>query len=910
MIPDSNNDFRKKLLGICLLFLFSFSFSPVCHATINKSSVSVLVSTTSQDDWYDDRCGDGVDNDSDGKVDKLDPDCDGGSANDTLLNTFLVCDEVYAVYDTTAKINDYKEPFPRDLHYVPCDRDNTHDDYYSTDTADEIRTYPPAENFTIKASASASSGSITATKIEWIGSVTGTPVDATWTSAAVSSFTCANTGTCTVCVEGGSCANDVLPKAYLGVYPDTGAQRRLFFRAVFTDSSANTVVMGQDDTLDKFYRLVICGPACSVHTCDMHAPDVAPASVTPAANLCNGLNDTDGFYLVNWQYLNLPLTANQNYYKVSLREAGTTTVLQSYEASAAATSFKIPSSWVAYGKSYEWQVQVKFTGESCNWDVTSPWSSAGTNIVVPARYPVPSFTVLNPTSVNCLAGGCLMAENITLNGSASTNYTGGATYAWTMDGVAKSGVSFTQSFATKPHTAKLTVTDTGGRSCSLTKSFTLGDAAPVCTATPAASISSVFSPSSANMCGGLNDTTAYYALTWSTSNIPAGASQTAYTVSVRDTSTGVVKTATATSSSTMFQVPTSWLSYNKTYDWKVDVTIAGGGCTYNISSPWSSGATNIVVPVQYPSPVVSVKNASNTDCFAASGCRLGENINFNGGGSVSYAGGGLSYNWNLDGASNTNATFAQSFVTKPHTVGLTVTDTLGRSCTRPATAFSLGDPICAAGMMINSAGWQRTNLCSGINYMVNWGSTLLPAGSVQTHYDITVRDKNNIADSHTRSVDDYVQRFYIPQAWLGYNKTYEWQVTVTYVSADGLCTWTLTLPFSSSPNFSIGHCFPTPGYTVKNSDNVDCLAGGCNLLEEVTFDASSSSACVGIADYTWVLDGTTYTGPSFVKKFTDANHDFTLKVKDADGYFCTSSSINLDFAKSHAQWNEVAPTGE
>lgn len=1099
---------RNYFFCLSVLFCFCFLSAPVCSATVNRSTAVVRVSTTTEDNWYDWNATQIV-------------------SSSNPLHSWASCDKVGCTSNNTTCKNKYQ------LNSL-CNNDSDHSgDFLYTDTEDETNTYLVSSNFTITASASASSGSMDGVKIEWISESGGYPADSDWTTAAKGpgSFTCSGTGSCTVCVQGGTCVNDVIPQSMLGVHSN-GTQRRFYFRATFT-SGTDKATTGYDsaDALDKYYWFVICGPACSAHTCNDHAPTVAASSVTPAANLCNGLNDTDGFYKVNWTYAHMPSNTTQTYYKVSLRKAGTTTVLKSYYANAAATSYKIPTSWLAYGTTYEWQVEAKFSGQGCAWDIFSPWSTGAANIVVPARYPVPAFTVKNPAGADCLAGSCLMAESLTFDGSSSATYSGGTTtYTWVQDGVTKTGSPFSQTFNTKPHTTKLTVRDGGGRSCSLTKSFTLGDAAPVCATnlsvgisevapadlcngfndvdgfytlkwvnnnvpvgaaqtyykisfkpagmagpiqtseansaatsfkvpsswmayngfyewqvqvkiagagcnwdltspsssadgtllttparypvpafsiknpggtdcvsggcllnenitfdasastsyswnaayawdldsnpysgvtltknftsknhtvkltvtdgagcgcaepgrscsltkafdlgdaapvcdgTPATSLASVFSPMAP--CGGLDDVDGYYALSWGTSNIPAGTSPTHYKVTVRNTGTGAIQTAEADSAGTMFQVPTAWLTYGTTYDWKVDVTVAGSGCSYVVSSSWSSGATNIVVPARYPSPVMTVKNPASANCFVAGTCHMGESITFDGSSSVNYAGGTLTYAWNLDGTAKSSASFAQSFVTKPHTVGLTVTDKFNHSCSAPVTNVNLGDAVCGAGPTVAASTLTHTgSFCDGLYYTVEWQPSGLPAGAVQTSYTVTVRNVDDTTESNSATNGGALKLFSIPGAWLNYETHYEWQVEAHYVSADGLCSWTATSPWSTGAlSITTPHQYPVPVFTVKDFNRdpsgVDCFIGECYLLDEITFDGTASQSYEGTPTYNWNLDGTAYSTASFVKKFTDRNHTVSLTVGDGAGYACTSSNFNLNLEKTNAIWNEVAP---
>lgn len=872
MTSHFNKFCRETLLCLPLMFFLSLLSTSFCSATVNKSTITVLVSTTKQNNWYDE--------------------------SDSSLHTFAVCDEGKGSGSTYNK-------------YVPCNTDGVHDDYYSTDTNDERNTYPASENFTIKASASASSGSMSKIKFEWLANITGTPSESSWQGAALESYTCSGTGTCSICVVGGTCAHPVIPQADLGVYPDTGAQRKLFFRVTFSSSSGDNITTGWDSTLDKFYRFVICGPTCSAHTCGQYTPTVVPASVQNPADFCNGLNDTNGFYTLNWKYDKMPSKADQTYYKVSVRKKGTTNPIYAYESNSKGriTSFKVPSSWLSYGNVYEWQVQVKFKGQGCEWNVTSPWSSGSTDINVPHRFPVPRINVTNASSADCLAGGCYQSDNITFNGSTSTTSTGSPTYAWTLDGASYSGASFSKVFTTTSHKVRLKVTDSDGHSCTTPdKSFVLQTVKETCPTAFGASLVSVYKPS--NLCGGLDDIDGYYAVSWKIDAMPFGYRQINYELTIRNKADASdTHTTSVSSSSTLFRIPTSWIDYNKTYEWKVKARIASasGSCPMDVESPWSSSGMNIVVPHRYPVPVLSVKNASGADCLAGK-CYTEEDLTFDAS-SSKISTGSATYNWVLDSSSYSGLSFLKNFTDKDHIVNLKVTDSDGYSCTSPNNSFSLIDKTCPGNPTVALSNWSCNNFCDELDYILTWNNENLPAGAKQTRFDVTVRNKNIPAKTHTITVNSSARIFSIPSSWLEYDSTYEWQVKVYLDATSGKCSWSAISPWSSGTlNIAVPSRFPTASLSVKNETGVNCLSGGCLMGEEITFDARDVSIPVDDFTYAWTLDGVSYDTPFFTTAFDTKDHTVSLKaINKSDGKVCIGSAKTFNLAKGQAGWTEIAP---
>jgi len=461
---------------------------PDCDTGVDKSNITVNVSTTEQDDWFDDRCRDGVDNDHDGLLDHNDPDCDGGAANDANLTTYVVCDSILSSYDSKEAKNSYIHPYIRDYEYTPCDRDDVHDDYFSTDSSSPVFVQPSEKKFTINATASDSNG-LQSIMIQWMNGNT-----ADWTKSK--SKICNSTGSCTVCVKGGNCGagNDVIDFASLGI-PEGKIQQRLYFRVVVTDNLNNVVATGDDDNiavspvLDKYYRLVICSKDC--HACQNPAPLVTLDRVQNDTD-CAGLN-----YTLHWNFSdNSP---GQAYYELQVREKNNPAapVLSTVRASSdtfARLFNGFLSGSLDYEKEYEWRVRAYdnsiFNGvleEGCqavsDW---TPWSPAALTFTTPTKYPAPSFTMDVVDSSTCSICGYSKTATFTSN---STVYDGSTPLTdWYIgyDGIPPTintqlnPVSVTYTDETQlAHDIKLIITDGGGRSCEMTQTLSLGKGNPV-----------------------------------------------------------------------------------------------------------------------------------------------------------------------------------------------------------------------------------------------------------------------------------------------------------------------------------------------------------------------------------------------------------------------------------------------
>ncbi|MDD2612496.1 MAG: hypothetical protein PHR38_06910, partial [Bacteroidales bacterium] len=252
-------------------------------------------------------------------------------------------------------------------------------------------------------------------------------------------------------------------------------------------------------------------------------------------------------------------------------------------------------------------------------------------------------------------------------------FTGNPSYYWTVEGEHPTGVSFYKTFTeAKSYTATLKVTDEAKRSCVAEKSFNLTE--PACPASPTISLSGI--ASTGDFCNGMIE----YRLGWKNGNLPSGAKQISYEVTVRNKQIPTkTKTKTMASSSTVFWIPTSWLGYDSEYEWQVKVTIASsdGKCVWDVSSPWSSGDMNIKTPHEYPKPVISVKNGG-TDCLLG-GCFEGENLKFDAAASKVFTG-NPSYAWTVNGEPYSVVSFSKSLTDGNHSITLKVTDGDKHSC--------------------------------------------------------------------------------------------------------------------------------------------------------------------------------------------------------------------------------------
>ncbi|MDD2242956.1 MAG: hypothetical protein PHI08_07765, partial [Bacteroidales bacterium] len=568
----------------------SFSYPSVCGAKVDKDSASVVVSTTDRSSWYR------LSNDSDD------------------FHTYAMCDN--------------KQSYSSNLYYNhgACNADGKHNDYLTASTKDEREIYPVSQNFSIKASASASSGSITAIKLQWIGRLKGPlfyyePEKWTDETMGTGSKTCYS-GNCTFCVQGGDCAYPVIPQKYLGVQDD-GSQGWFYFRLSFVSSDGDTVTTGFDPkyagpyyhgddgvnpgTLDKFYSLAICGPGCG-HKCDDYAPSVT-AQITAPSNFCNKLNNDNNYYTVKWKYPNLLSGTTQTHYKVSIRRKDTMVTVGTSEANSSSASFEVPSSWLAYDTAYQVQVQTKVVGQGCKWTATSPWRDFN----VPAQYPTPNFSVKYGSDVDCIAGGCLTGESLKFNAGASKVFTGNASYSWTVvnkdnpsEKFSSTAVSFYKTFTNaNSYTATLKVADGDNHACSVSKTFTLKE--PACATNLSTSL---VSAAVSNSCKGLGSPK----VSWASKNLPTGAKQTHYDVTVwNKNNNSDTFTVSANSASTFASIPVDKIAFNSEYVWQVKVKIvsADGKCTWNLTSPKSSGTINIVISAKYPTPNFSVKYGSD-----------------------------------------------------------------------------------------------------------------------------------------------------------------------------------------------------------------------------------------------------------------------------------------------------------
>lgn len=488
---------------------------PNCDSSVDKANISVNVSTTGQDEWYDDICNQDTDSDGLKEYDKnnLAPACEIAGSPDKDLYYYQVCDSVLTSYDSDAAKKSYiNDPFIGDEDYIPCSRDGVHDDYYSTDAISPLMVQPAEKDFTIAVSASDAFG-ISSIMIEWTNATTYSVTETDWHNASSGSLTCNNSATCNVCVKGGDCGvgNDLIDYASLGI-PDGLAQQKFFFRVTVVDNALPTphsVTTGYDDNtgvapvLDKYNRLVICSNDC--HTCVNKPPVVSLDRYETPADFCSGLG-----YKLYWNFSDV-LAAGQTvpdtqaYYALEVRERGTTTpVLSAVRTSsdnyAWLSNDFLDNGNLQYNKIYEWRVKAydSSTEEGCQadsaWTAWSPYSAdpaVSLAFTTPNhQYPSVSFTMTNNSDTpakDCDDDTCGFLENIQFISNSTVYAAGTPTYKWYVTDMvtpASTVNPFTKSFpesATTVYNVKLSVTDGAGApyTCSTTRQLTLSKKNPV-----------------------------------------------------------------------------------------------------------------------------------------------------------------------------------------------------------------------------------------------------------------------------------------------------------------------------------------------------------------------------------------------------------------------------------------------
>ncbi|MFA7170762.1 MAG: hypothetical protein WC180_02115 [Candidatus Paceibacterota bacterium] len=512
----------RNVIRFCLVaFLFCFSLSAQNvlavrgDSSLDKDTISVNVSTVDYDNWFDDRCTNGLDDDHDGYVDSKDNNCDGGMKG---LSPVLICDEngsASSYYDT---------PFPVDLTHKPCDKDGVHDDYYSTNASNETYIQPTDKNFTIRVSASDFSG-IDSIRIEWISGVSrNRDAGQYWNDAKLAnfaksdtnlnphkaSFTCKNATSCEICVVGGTCAYPVIPKEDLGI---VGLQQIILFRAVITDGAMNSVVTGFDESdtspkLDKFYRFVVCSSTCN--TTPSECSNIDPTVEVSGTSEDFACFESIPLYTLKWKFIDDDSKDRPGSYILEVRDRSKNNAIYTaartapgglvcnkkrnkIECDMSATLFQgflsksdgSPASIEWGNKTYDWRVKVYDDSDELHCLGVSAWSSewgsdSMASFTTPYALPTPSFTVENSAAMplNCFSGGCEFAEEIVFKSTSSIDInTGTPSYKWYIDG---STVYGTENIATKifmvsaeKKSAKLVVTDGFGRSCAIEKSFSL-----------------------------------------------------------------------------------------------------------------------------------------------------------------------------------------------------------------------------------------------------------------------------------------------------------------------------------------------------------------------------------------------------------------------------------------------------
>jgi hypothetical protein len=935
-LPSERN--QNSLFALSII-AFSFIFAGNCSATINKSTAAVVVSTKDQGNWYD--------------------------LSDKGLHTFAVC-------DGSSSYDSGKYSFT-----TGCNSNSKHDDYLYTDTEDERNLNNPGKDFVIKASASASTGSVDKIKLEWIYGLDSVPSDGSWTNSANNpgSATCDDKGTCTFCIEGGKCDKPAIPKAALSV-KGSGAQSRFHFRVTFVSSTGDSVTSGVDGTLSKFHSFVICGPQCN--SCEDYAPSISLESSAAPSNWCNGLNDQDGYFTVRWKHEDMPSNIEQTYYKLSVRKLGTTSPVQTKEVQSSDTFAKVPSSWLSYGSAYEWQVTAKFEGQGCEWTVISPWSTSAMKIDVLTRYPIPKMKVTNQDGADCLSGGCKDGDTITLDGAGSSSFglppegtTSGTTtvsyssycsvetysshsgtdgswssssssssslsFNWTMNKDTFSGQKVTQKLSYKESSSssssgnvpdkykvKLSVEDCMMRTCSI--EFDLKgdpDPEPKCDDGPDKVAAKTVKP--ASLCNGLNDTDGYYAVSWNTENMPSGAKQVGYEITLKDKSgtkadqTIKGEEGTKEGEETMVEIPTSMISYGNEYEVVVKTKIESA----NKKCAWSaeSGKIDLAISGEWPDPEFIV-NDGPTDCLLAV-CETDKELTFDANSSKVYAG-CATYDWIIESDSYSGATFTESFAEpKNRQVTLNVMDGSGNTCSI-TKELPMKAPECkdAPTVSISELNYQG-DYCDGMrSFRLGW--KIEPANFKQQGYELTVQNIGDASDNYIEKRGNAAEPYastvsWIPTDEINWNSEYSWQVKVDLVSANGKCTYddVSSLVSSGADNIVTPHEYPHPIIAVANGSGKNCLLGECLEGDTFEFYGGNSFASDPKSDvqYAWVLDGNARSGVQFSEQLAGVSHEVTLSVTDDYNQTCSSGAKTFATdaeaaTNSKPSWTEIAPKYE
>lgn len=476
----------KNSLGRTSLFLSLFLFS-----LMSVSVVSVCYAAT-ENYSTGSTCSDGVDNDGNGYTDAADPKCDNEvdkqnlvvnvsttdtgnwyNESDKTLHTFAVCDNNPGA----------------SYGYSPCNTDGIHDDYYSTDTPNEVNVVPAEKKFTIRVDAADAFG-IDKIQIEWLN-VTGTPSPQSWTASSVkkSSFTCSGSGSCVICTNGGGCDNAVIDPSFLTI-PSGKEQQRFFFRVTVVDNHSNSVTTGFDDdtknlpVLDKFYRFVICGSDC--HSCN-------PVNNPPKAIL-EGYDEVDSFceglkYRLRWIFLDED-NDKQAFYSVEVKEKGEEGPVYAVSRQSSDAFFNISNGVfsngnIDYDKTYEWRVKVSDDDDRSLCRGTSEWSAwsdVTTSFTTPLHpYPKVSFAINNTNGNSCDSGACSFLEDIIFSDTSTIYSSKGATYKWYIDDSKYASVySMDKDTSRKfleaeqgDHAIRLVVIDSDGYSCAVDKNLLL-----------------------------------------------------------------------------------------------------------------------------------------------------------------------------------------------------------------------------------------------------------------------------------------------------------------------------------------------------------------------------------------------------------------------------------------------------
>lgn len=271
------------------------------------------------------------------------------------------------------------------------------------------------------------------------------------------------------------------------------------------------------------------------------------------------------------------------------------------------------------------------------------------------------------------------------------------------------------------------------------------------------------------------------------------------------------------------------------------------------------------------------------------------------------------------GTVNGNETLPTSGVNE--TIQLLVKDAGGTTLCTGNGVITLGPPPCANNIPLLTPVpvVVSPNFCATGNtlpYEFYWNFNDNGDGDGQATYNIKVWETANPSVVHTASGGGQNSFTAFPGAFatggnLAWNTTYDWQVQVT----DNNPTCPKTSVWTSGNRFTTpAHPYPIPAFTILDSSSPakDCTTQNCNFMQDIHFNASSSTTSQNPVSYKWYLDGSSSpsnTNVNFDQSFTGGSgtgHSVKLEVSDGSGYTCPLQK-NFNFSQSNAMWNEIVP---